>query len=90
MAIKFILDNDISEDLLNIGSGHEISIKDLAIKIKKIVGYKGSLDFDNTKPDGNPRKLLDSNVINSLGWQSRVPLDEGLANSYSWFLDNIN
>lgn len=87
-AIKFILDNKISQDLLNIGSGQEITIKNLAMKIKKIIGYEGSLDFDSSKPDGNPRKLLDSSAINKLGWKSSISLDEGLEKSYEWYLNN--
>jgi GDP-L-fucose synthase len=58
------------------------------MKIKKIIGYEGSLDFDSTKPDGNPRKLLDSSAINNLGWESSISLDEGLEKSYEWFLNN--
>ncbi len=87
-AIKFIIEEDINLDLINIGSGEEVSIKVLAEKIKEIVGFDGELSFDKNKPDGNPRKLLDSSLINNLGWKSKVNLDEGLAKTYDWYLKN--
>tara|TARA_B100001540_G_C15665791_1_gene577727 strand:+ start:40 stop:483 length:444 start_codon:yes stop_codon:yes gene_type:complete len=89
LAIKFVIQNEVNIDLLNIGSGEEISIKELAEKIQAVVGYKGSLQFDESKPDGNPRKLLDSSKINELGWKSTTNLDEGLKKSYDWFSKNI-
>ena len=87
-AIDFLIDKDLDTDLINIGSGNEISIKELAIKIKEIMGFKGKIEFDNSKPDGNPRKLLDSSLINSLGWKSKVDLEDGLTKTYNWFKDN--
>ena len=71
-AINFIITNNIENDLINIGSGEEISINDLAIKISKTLNFSGELIFDDSKPDGNPRKLLDSTLINSLGWKVRL------------------
>jgi GDP-L-fucose synthase len=88
-AIKFILENDIEIDLINIGSGHEISIRDLGEAIKNVVGYEGQIVFDKTKPDGNPRKLLDSTLIESLGWSPKVSLEEGLVHTFDWFKENI-
>ena len=88
-CINFIIQNKIDSDLLNVGSGVEISILDLAKKIKTLVGFEGELNFDNTKPDGNPRKLLDSTNINSLGWAASTNLDDGLKKTYSWFKENI-
>ena len=88
LAINFIIENEITIDLLNIGSGDEISIKELAEKIKAVVGFKGVLQFDESKPDGNPRKLLDSSLINNLGWESTIKLEDGLEKSYAWFLNN--
>lgn len=88
LAINFIIENEITIDLLNIGSGDEISIKELAEKIKTVVGFKGVLEFDESKPDGNPRKLLDSSLINNLGWESTTKLEDGLKKSYDWFLNN--
>ena len=89
-AIEFLILENVKEDLLNIGSGKEISIKDLAIEISKIIDYKGEIEFDNSKPDGNPRKLLDSSKINKIGWAHKVSLEDGLRKTYSWYLDNIS
>jgi len=89
-AIEFLLDKDLKNDLLNVGSGNEITIKDLSKLVKETVGYEGGLYFDNTKPDGNPRKLLDSTVINDLGWRSSINLETGLKSTYKWFLENFS
>ena len=88
-AIEYLIFNKPKESLLNIGSGDEITIYDLAIKIKKVVEFDGQLSFDSTKPDGNPRKLLDSRTINELGWSSEVDLDSGLILTYKWYLNNL-
>lgn len=79
-CIHFINLKNIKQagEFLNIGSGIELSIKDLAYMIKEIVGYQGNLDFDSTKPDGTPRKLMDSSLANSLGWKSKIGLKEGI------------
>ncbi len=87
-AIEFLLDKDVEDDLLNIGSGEEVSIRDLALKIQKLVNYEGEITYDLTKPDGNPRKLIDSTKINSLGWKSKISIDDGLEKTYQWFLKN--
>lgn len=88
-AVEFILTNNIKEDLINIGSGVEISISKLAELIKDVVGYKGSLEFNTSMPDGNPRKLLDCSLINSLGWMHSTELEPGLNKTYDWFKNNI-
>ena len=88
-AIEFIVDNNIEDYLINIGSGKEISIYDLACLIKEIMNFSGEIIFDSSKPDGNPRKLLDSSLINSYGWESKVDLEKGLEITYKWFLKNI-
>ena len=88
-AIEFIVDNNIKDYLINVGSGKEISIYDLACLIKEIMNFSGEIIFDSSKPDGNPRKLLDSSLINSYGWESKVDLEEGLEITYKWFLKNI-
>ena len=87
-CIEFIIKNDIKIDLINVGSGEEVSIIELAEKIKNIVGFEGDLSFDNSKPDGNPRKFLDSKLINDLGWKSKISLDEGLKLTYDWYKEN--
>ena len=88
-AIEHLIFNKPEESLLNIGSGIEITIYDLAKKIKEVVEFEGQLDFDSTKPDGNPRKLLDSSTINKLGWSPEVNLDNGLRLTYKWYLNNL-
>jgi len=90
LAIDYILKEDIDENLINIGSGEEISILDLAKKIKNVVQYDGDLIFDSSKPDGNPRKLLDSSLISSYGWKPNTKLDDGLEISFKWFVTNFN
>ena len=89
-CIEFIINNDIKHDLINVGSGDEISITDLAKLIKNVVGYAGEISNDLTKPDGNPRKLLDSSIINSYGWKAEIGLEKGLVKTYDWFLKNLN
>ena len=89
-AIKFVIENDINEDLLNIGFGEEISIKELALKIKKIINFTGNIKFDTTKPNGNPRKLLDTSLIRNYGWKPEFSLDEGLKLSFNWFKENLS
>jgi GDP-L-fucose synthase len=90
IAIDFILKEDIVDNLINIGSGEEISILELAKKIKKVVKYDGNLVFDSSKPDGNPRKLLDSSLISSYGWKPNTSIDNGLEITFKWFLTNFN
>jgi GDP-L-fucose synthase len=74
------------QQFLNIGSGKDISIKDLAITIKNILGYEGSIIFDTSKPDGTPRKLMDVTKINALGWKQKIDLIQGIALAYNDFL----
>ena len=88
-AIFFIIKNDITEKLINIGSGEEVSIKQLVNLLQKTVDYKGEIIFNTKYPDGNPRKLLDSKKINELGWKAATKLEDGLAKTYDWYLDNI-
>lgn len=88
-AINFVISNEISEEILNVGSNEEVTIKQLAEIIRNNMDYGGSLTFDTTKPDGNPRKLLDSTKIFELGWKPKVKLEKGIDNTYKWFLNNI-
>ena len=88
-AIEFLLEKEWEHELLNIGSGEEVSIKQLAYLLKEISGFKGDIIFDPSKPDGNPKKLLNLDKINSLGWKSSTPLEVGLKKTYQWYLDNI-
>jgi len=89
-AIEFLILNKPGNSLLNVGSGMEISIYDLAKKIKKIIGFQGELVFDSSMPDGNPRKLLDSTEINKMGWSPKVDIDTGLEATYKWYKENYN
>ena len=75
---------------LNIGVGKDIKIKELVLLVKDIVGFKGKINFDHTKPDGTPRKLLDVSKINSLGWKSKIDLETGIQQTYKWYLTRIN
>ena len=87
-CIEFLIDKKIDTSLINVGSGVEISILELSNKIKELIGFEGELIFDENKPDGNPRKLLDSTIINNLGWKYKTSLDEGLSKTYKWYVDN--
>ena len=88
-AIKKVIEVKTNESLINVGSSKEISIKKLAESLKNVIGYKGLLGFDKSKPDGNPRKLLDSTKILDLGWRPEVGLNQGLVDTYEWFTENI-
>ena len=88
-AVMFILKNNIEDEILNVGSGEEISILNLVNKIKNVIEYEGKIIFDNSYPDGNPRKLLDSSKIKSYGWNFDTGLETGLKNSYEWFINNL-
>jgi len=81
-AVVFCLENLLKENLYNVGSGNEISIKELALLIKKIVGYNGEIKWDNSKSDGTPRKLLDSCKMNDLGWKAKIDLKKGINEVY--------
>ena len=83
-----IYDQGISQ--LNIGTGEEISIKNLAHLIAKVVGYTGEIKFDLTKPDGTLRRVLDNERLHKLGWKHRISLEEGIKNTYNWYLENID
>ncbi|ARP44340.1 GDP-L-fucose synthase 1 [Geobacillus thermodenitrificans] len=88
-ACVFLMKNYEDNEIINIGVGEDISIKELAEKIKNVVGYQGEIKFDTTKPDGTPRKLVDVSKINALGWKASISLDEGLQKVYQWFLENV-
>ena len=80
----FALENDLS-GYYNVGNGVEISIKELSEIISKIVGFNGNIEWDKSKPDGIPRKLMDSSKFKSLGWQSKISIEEGISLTYKWF-----
>jgi len=90
-ATLFLLQADVSnlELPLNLGTGVDFSIRELAERIAEIVGYAGNIEWDRTKPDGAPRKLLDSTRIGDFGWQPGVDFDQGLRETYRWYVENI-
>ena len=85
-ALVFLMNGYSGEEHVNVGTGTDVSIKELAQLICKVVGYKGKLVFDTSKPDGTPKKLLDVSKINSLGWEAAVSLEEGIRKTYEWYL----
>jgi GDP-L-fucose synthase len=87
-ACIYLMNNYTGNEIVNIGVGEDISIKELAEKIKKVVGYTGEIKFDTTKPDGTPRKLVDVKKLNLLGWRAKTSLDDGLKKAYNWFIEN--
>jgi len=87
-ACLFLLQKYDSPEIVNIGCGEDISIRELAELICEIVGFKGDLAWDTTKPDGTPRKLLDISKIHALGWRHRIELRDGIGRTYQWFLEN--
>ncbi|MFH1644065.1 MAG: GDP-L-fucose synthase [bacterium] len=89
-AVLFLMQNKSYEEIgefINIGTGIDLTIKDLAFLIKKVVGFNGCIKFDETKPDGTPKKLLDVSKINSLGWKHKIDLGDGLKQVYDWYLN---
>ncbi len=87
-ACLFLLENFEDEIALNVGTGKDISIKDLAELISDVVGFEGSIDWDASKPDGTPRKLLDVSRITALGWQPKISLEQGIRSTYEWYVAN--
>jgi len=87
-ACFFLLQNYNEKELVNIGCGEDISIKDLALTIKKVVGFEGELTFDTSKPDGTPRKLLSMDKLHGLGWKHQIELEAGIKKVYKNVLDN--
>jgi GDP-L-fucose synthase len=75
---------------INVGSGSEVRIRDLAMLIASVVGYQGNIVFDTSKNDGTPRKLMDSGRINNMGWHHSVSLEDGLKETYSWYVNSLN
>jgi GDP-L-fucose synthase len=87
-ACVFLMKNYSEEQHINVGTGREISIRDFAEAIRRIVDYRGKIIFDSSRPDGTPRKLLDVSALSALGWTAQTSLRKGLEAYYAWFLDN--
>jgi len=87
-AVIYALENTLSEHLYNVGSGKDITIKELAETIQKAVGHQGEIIWDSSKPDGTPRKLMDVSKMKAMGWTYSTELDKGIKKTYKWFLEN--
>lgn len=87
-AALFVMDAPEAPDLLNVGWGEDLTVRELAEKIAGVVGFRGSLEFDPSKPDGTPRKLLDVSRLAGLGWRPKIRLSEGLRQTYEWFVEH--
>jgi GDP-L-fucose synthase len=89
-SVLFAIENSLEEHLYNVGTGVDLTIKDLALKIQKVVGHKGEIIWNTEMPDGTPRKLMDVSKLKSEGWIAKVSLEEGLIKTYDWFTKNID
>lgn len=89
-AVVYALENNLPEYLYNIGTGKDITIKELAETIQSVIGHQGKILWDASKPDGTPRKLMDVSKMTAIGWQYSTELDDGIQKTYQWFLENIN
>ncbi|XP_021899606.1 LOW QUALITY PROTEIN: putative GDP-L-fucose synthase 2 [Carica papaya] len=88
-AVVFLMDRYNGLQHVNVGSGMEVSIKELAELVKEVVGFEGALVWDTSKPDGTPRKLMDSSKLAGLGWTPKISLKDGLVHTYQWYLENV-
>jgi GDP-L-fucose synthase len=88
-AAVFLMKNYDSEEIVNVGTGCDLTIRELAEMVRRITDYRGSVVFDSSKPDGTPRKLLDVSRLRSLGWQPRIPLEQGIRDTYSWYVRQV-
>ena len=88
-ACLFLLEKYDSPEIINVGSGEDVTIRELAELICDVVGFEGKLAWDKSKPDGTPRKLLDVSKLRAFGWKPTIPLREGIARTYDWFLKNV-
>lgn len=88
-AVVFAMEEYSGLEHVNVGSGKEVSIKELAELVKEVVEFEGKIVWDSTKPDGTPRKLMDSSKLAGLGWVPKIPLREGLAETYKWYVENL-
>jgi GDP-L-fucose synthase len=87
-ACIFLLENYDDDIAINVGVGEDVSIKELAETIKRIIGFEGSIEWDSSKPDGTPRKLLDVSRLTALGWKAKISLEDGISSTYQWYKAN--
>ena len=88
-AVVYALENSLPEHLYNVGSGVDVTIKELAETIQQTVGHKGDIIWDSSKPDGTPRKLMDVSKMKEIGWEYKTELKEGIEKTYDWFLEHV-
>jgi GDP-L-fucose synthase len=88
-AVVFALENTLPDYLYNVGTGEDLTIRELAETIQKITGHQGDIVWDSTKPDGTPRKLMDISKMHELGWKHQVQLEQGIQQTYDWFVENV-
>ncbi|KAL2482879.1 putative GDP-L-fucose synthase 2 [Forsythia ovata] len=89
-ALVFLMEKYSGLEHVNVGSGKEVSIKELTELVKEVVGYEGEIVWDSSKPDGTPRKLMDSSKLEGLGWEPKISLKDGLMDTYRWYLENVS
>ena len=88
-ACLFLMEHYSDSEIINVGTGEDISIRELAELIKKTSGFSGKISWDKSRPDGMPRKLLDVSKINALGWRHNIPLEEGIKKTYEWYIKSL-
>jgi GDP-L-fucose synthase len=88
-AVLFAIQNTLPDNLYNVGVGSDVTIKELALLIQRIVGHTGEINWDSSKPDGTPRKLMDVSKMYELGWKASITLEEGIKDTYQWYLNQL-
>jgi len=89
-AVLFAIENKLPENLYNVGTGEDLTIRELALTIQKVVGHQGNINWDAEKPDGTPRKLMNISKMHHLGWKHQIQLKDGIQETYNWFINNID
>ncbi len=87
-AAVFLMESYDDPEIINVGTGQEVSIRELAGMIQRVTGWTGRLVFDDSKPEGTPRKLLDVSRLNALGWRARMGLEDGIVSTYKWYVEH--
>lgn len=87
-AIIFVMENKLEESLYNVGSGEDLSLKEVALRVQKIIGHQGEIIWDTSKPDGTPRKVMEVSKLKKMGWSPKITLEQGIEETYQWFLEN--
>ena len=88
-ATVYLLEHYDNEDIVNIGWGEDVTIRELAERVASVAGFKGNLEFDSSKPDGTLRKLLDTARLTRLGWKPKIRLEQGIESTYAWFKEHV-